>query len=103
MDEVLKMLKDGTLSNVLGSVGKVVGVFNPAVGGGLMLASNITDNIATVDDDFLENKIIGLDGTAQRIDKMVESKIVDFEALAMLSNNLKSISAFSQKTAKLIK
>lgn len=102
MDEILKMLKDGTLSNVLGSVGKVVGVFNPAVGGGLMLASNITDNISDVDDDFLENKVIGLNGTAERLDKMIREKNVDFEALEMLSNNLKSISSFAQKTARLI-
>ena len=55
MDEILKMFKDGTISNVLSSAGKVASMFNPAIGGGLMLASNITDNIANVDDDFLEN------------------------------------------------
>lgn len=102
MKEFLEMLKDGTLSNVLSSFGKVASVFNPAIGGGLMLASNITDNIADVDDYFLENKVIGLQGTALRIDKMVESGQVDFDALKMLSDNLKSMSVFAQKTAKLI-
>lgn len=103
MDDLLKMLKDGTLSNVLSSVGKVASVFNPAVGGGLMLASNITDSMATIDDDFLENKIVGLSGSAEMLEKMVENKNVDYDKMLMIANNLKSISAFSQKTAKLIK
>lgn len=101
MNDLLKMLKDGTLSNVLSSVVKVVSLFNPAIGGGFMLASDITDNIVDLDDDFLENKVIGLQGTALRIDKMVESRQVDFDTLKMLSDNLKSMSVFAQKTAKL--
>lgn len=103
MDDLLKMLKDGTLSNVLSSVGKVASVFNPAVGGGLMLASNITDSMATIDDDFLENKIVGLSGSAEMLEKMVENKLVDYDKMLMIANNLKSMSEFSQKTAKLIK
>lgn len=103
MERFLEMLKDGSISGVLSSVGKVATMFNPAIGGGLMLASNLTDSISDVDDDFLENQVIGLEGTALRLDKMVESRVVDFDALMMLSHNLKSISAFSQKTAKLIK
>jgi hypothetical protein len=103
MDDLLKMLKDGTLSNVLSSVGKVASVFNPAVGGGLMLASNITDSMATIDDDFLENNIVGLSGSAEMLEKMVENKNVDYDKLLMIANNLKSMSEFSQKTAKLIK
>lgn len=102
MKEFLEMLKDGTLSNVLSSVGKVASVFNPAIGGGLMLASNITDNIADIDDDFLQTQVVGLSGTALRLDKMIESKNVDFDTLKMLSENLKSMSVFAQKTAKLM-
>lgn len=102
MEEILKMLKDGTLSSVLSSVGRVASVFNPAIGGGLMLASNITDNVADIDDDFLETQVVGLSGTALRLDKMIESKNVDFDTLKMLSENLKSMSVFAQKTAKLM-
>jgi len=100
---LMEMLKNGTVSNVLSSISKVATVFNPAVGAGLMLASNLTDNMAQVDDNFLENDVIGLEGSALRLDKMIASKSVDFDMLELISHNLKSISAFSQKTAKLMK
>ena len=103
MDKFLEFLKDGTVADVLGNISKVASVFNPAVGGGLMLASNITSKIADVDDDFLEEKVIGLEGVALRLDKMIVNNNVDYAELRMLSDNLKSISVFAQKTAKLIK
>ena len=103
MDKFLEFLKDGTVADVLGNISKLASVFNPAVGGGLMLASNITSKIADVDDDFLEEKVIGLEGVALRLDKMIVNNNVDYAELRMLSDNLKSISVFAQKTAKLIK
>lgn len=103
MDELLKFIKDGTISNVLENVGKIANVFNPALGSGLMLASNITDNTKGVSDEFLENDVIGVSGTASRIRKMVESDHYDKELLLILCDNLDSISEFVQKTSKLIK
>ncbi|MDO8454086.1 MAG: hypothetical protein Q7S59_05900 [Sulfurimonas sp.] len=100
---LLDLLKDGSVSSVLASVGKVAGVFHPAIGAGLMLASNLTDNMAQVDDKFLEDDVVGLEGSALRLDKMIANKSVDFDMLELISHNLKSISAFSQKTAKLMK
>lgn len=103
MDKLLELLKDGSVTDTLKNLGKFASIFNPAIGGGLILASTITEQVNNVDDDFLENKIIGLMGTAERIDKMIETRHVDFEILDMLSQNLKSMSEFSQKTAKLLK
>ncbi|MFA6195648.1 MAG: hypothetical protein WC656_03275 [Sulfurimonas sp.] len=99
---LMELLENGTVSGVLSSVSRVATLFNPAVGAGLMLVSNLTDNMNHVDDDFLENNVIGLNGLAVRLDKMIENKNVDFDMLELVSHNLKSISAFSQKTAKLI-
>ncbi|MDD2358673.1 MAG: hypothetical protein PHX13_12255 [Thiovulaceae bacterium] len=96
------MLKDGTLSDSLNTLGKVAGVFNPVLGSGLVMASNITDQIADVPDDFLQKDVIGLSGCADRLQKMVDSKNVDFNGLELIVKNLNSIAVFTQKSAKLI-
>lgn len=98
----MELLEDGTVSSVLQNIGKVATIFNPAIGGGLMLASNLTSKMETVDDDFLSDSVVGLNGTAMRLDKMIASQNVDFEQLKMLSENLKSISTFIGKTSKML-
>lgn len=103
MTDLIRFLKDGTISEVLENVGKIASVFNPALGSGLMLASNITDNTKGVNDDFLENDVIGLSGTSARIRKMVNDRHYDAELLIALCDNLDSMSEFVQKTSKLIK
>ena len=102
MEKLLEMLKNGTLSNTLEAVGKVASIFNPALGSGLMLASNITDNIKDVPDDFLQNDVIGLNGCADKINKMIDSKQVDFDTLEMISQNISSIAVFLQKSSKMV-
>lgn len=97
-----KFLKDGSVTKVLQNVGAVASIFNPTVGKGLILASNVTDAMDDVDDTVLENDVIGLNGTALRLDKMIEDNNVDFAQLEMLSHNLKSISNYLQKSAKLV-
>jgi hypothetical protein len=99
---MLQASKDGSLSSMLNTLGKFATAFNPVLGGGLMLASNITDQIADVPDDFLENDVIGLSGCADRLQKMVDTKNVDFDGLEMIVKNLNSIAVFTQKSAKLI-
>lgn len=102
MEKLLEMLKNGTLSNTLEVVGKVASIFNPALGGGLMLASNITDKIKDVPDDFLQNDVIGLNSCSEKINKMIDSKQVDFDTLEMISQNISSIAVFLQKSAKMV-
>ena len=103
MKSILKMFEDGSLSNTLENFGKVATIFNPAVGSGLILASKVTDGLSDVKDEFLEDDVIGLKGSATMLDKMIESKSVDYDKLEMISNNLKSISVFVEKSAKLVK
>ena len=103
MFDIQAMLKDGSITKVLQNAGRVVSMINPAIGAGIIMASNVTDAIDNLDDDTLENGIIGLDGTAKIIDDMIYNKNVDFEKLHMLSHNLKSMSVYIQKSAKLVK
>jgi len=103
MKNILGMFKDGSLSDALENIGKVATVFNPAVGSGLILASKITDGLSDVEDEFLEDDVIGLKGSATMLDKMIESKKVEYDKLEMISNNLKSMSVFVEKSAKLVK
>lgn len=100
--DFIKMLHDGTLASSLKSLSGLVSVFNPTLGGGLMMASQITDNFKEVDDSFLENEVVGLTGCATRLQKMVDSKQVDYDQLELIVNNLNSIATYTQKSAKLI-
>lgn len=102
MDKLLELLKNGTLSNTLETVGKVATIFNPALGSGLMLASNITDNIKDVPDNFLQSDVVGLSACADKINKMIDIKQVDFDTLEMISKNIKSISVYLNKSAKMV-
>ena len=102
LETLKKGLEDGSISEGLNMLGKVASAFNPVLGGGIMMASNITDQLKEVPDDFLEKDVIGLNGSAQRLDKMIADKQVDFDVLALVSDNLKSMSAFMQKSSKLI-
>jgi len=97
-----KLLKDGTIGSVLSSIGKVASIFNPAIGSGIMMVSNLTDNMSQVDDKFLENEVVGLVGMAQRIEKMVLNKEVDYAFLELVVHNMRSISDFNSKSAKMI-
>ncbi len=103
MEKILKMLKDGLLTDTLDNIGKVATIFNPTVGSGIILASKITDSMASVKDEFLEDEVIGLNGSALILDKMIKDKNIDFDKLEMISENLKSMSQYIEKSAKLVK
>ena len=103
MKKILELFNDGSVSIFLENLSKIAGAFNPALGNGLMMASNITDNFKTVNDDFLENEVIGIGGSVRMIRTMVETKSVDYELLEVLANNLESIKDYLDKSNKLIK
>ena len=102
LNDFKKMVEDGTLSDSLETLGKLASVINPTIGGGLMLASNITQQLNSVSDDTLQNEVVGLTGCATRLQKMVDSKQVDYDQLELIVNNLNSIATYTQKSAKLI-
>jgi hypothetical protein len=102
MFDIQEVLKDGKLSQIIEGVGKVANVFSPAVGGALMMASNITDAMDDVDDDLLENRIVGLNGSALILENMVENRQFDRDKLLAVAHNLKSISKHISKTQKMI-
>jgi hypothetical protein len=103
MKKIIELFNDGSISTFLESVGKIATAFNPTLGSGLMLASNITDNFKEVNDDFLENEVIGIGGSVRMLRTMIETKSVDYELLEVLANNLDSIKDYLDKSNKLIK
>lgn len=102
LNNIKRIVEDGTLSDTLSMLAKLTSLLNPALGGGLMLASNITDNFNAISDDTLQNDVIGLSGCASRLQKMIDTKNVDFDSLEMIVKNLKSIAEYTHKSAKLI-
>jgi hypothetical protein len=93
--------KNVNWSNVLDSLSGVATVFNPVVGRGLMVASDIVDKLD--DNDVLENNVIGLTRSVEILDKMIMLKEIDYEQLSFISSNLKSLETVVSKTAKLLK
>ena len=91
------------LQKLLQSVGGVISVFNPVVGNVVMTASNLVKPIKDVDDDFLENKVIGLSGSANLLREMVGLNKVDNQKLLMIADNLDDLSIFLNKIQKIVK
>ena len=103
MEEFLKDFNCGRFSDALKNVGNLATIFNPTVGSGIILASKITNSMANVKNEFLEHEVIGLNGSALILDKMIKDKNIDFNKLEMISENLKSMSQYIEKSAKLVK
>lgn len=104
-------LKEYDWSAVLGNVGKIVTVFNPAIGGGLMVASQVVDRFESdeilSDDVILENNVIGLTRCAEILDfnlqKAELKQDFDMEQLKLVSHSLKSLTLVIDKTSKILR
>lgn len=87
-------------SSVLDGLSTVATVFNPQIGVGLRVASQVANNISE-DDDLLENSVIGLIRTAENIDEIVNNiTLIDKERnerLLLLSNNLRDLAEIDRK------
>ncbi len=104
-------LKEYDWSAVLGNIGKIATVFNPAIGGGLMVASQVVDRFESdviLSDDFcLENNVIGLTRCAEILDfnlqKVELKQDLDIEQLKLVSQSLKSLILVIDKTSKILR
>lgn len=94
-------IKEYDWSSILDGLGMVATVFNPVIGRGLIVASQVADKLD--DDDILENNVIGLTRSSEIIDLMIEKNEVDFEQLVLISENLKSLEDLLTKMYKGIK
>lgn len=102
-EKMLKLLNSGLVGDAIENIAKVVTVFNPTLGSGLMMASDIADKLNGIDDDFLEKEVIGIGGSVRTLKNMLDTKSVDFEILGMVVKNLESIQVFLEKSNKLCK
>lgn len=88
-------------SSVLSSVGNVATVFNPVLGRGLVVASEVVEKFES--NDILENNIIGLIRCSEIIDNIVINKNFDIEQLSLVSHSLKSLALVVDKTSKILR
>lgn len=104
-------LKNYDWSAVLSGVGKVATVFNPVVGGGLIVASEVLDKFNTdttlSDNKILENDVLGLTRCAEILESNIraieQSQIADYEELKLVAFNLRSLNAIMIKTSSIMK
>lgn len=95
--------EDINWSYVLDKASDVASVFNPVVGKGLMVASDVLDNVLNQNDDDLEYSVFGLTRSSDLIDEMVKNKNVDFKTLDLISKNLKLLNEVINKTSKIVR
>ncbi len=88
-------------SSVLDGLGTVATVFNPVVGKGLMVASDIADKLES--SDVLENNVIGITRCVELLDDMILKGDIDMEKLSFLSSNLKSTEDVLTKLYKAVR
>lgn len=104
-------LKDYDWSAVLGGIGKVATVFNPVIGGGLIVASQVVDtlnsNAVLSNNEVLENDVIGLTRCSEILADYLQKKELvqeisdDNVKLVLLS--LQSLDALFSKTVAIMK
>jgi len=98
-------------SAVLSGVGKIATVFNPAIGGGLIVASEVvnkfTQDSTLSNDAVLENDVIGLTRCAEILESNLQkfelTSTVDFEQLKLVAYNLRSLQTLMIKTSAIMK
>ena len=95
------------LSQILKGVGEVVGVFNPAIGGGLVLVGNLADEFDGISDEVLENNFVGLGKSAEIIrsiaNKGGELSSDDIVRLNAIAENLDGMNLLLSKIQKIFK
>jgi hypothetical protein len=98
-------------SAVLSGIGKVATVFNPAIGGGLIVASQVVDtlntNVVLGDNEILKNNVIGLTRCSEILADYLNKKEAgmenDDDNLRLILQSLISLDELFDKTVAIMK
>ena len=97
---------DTLAGSVLSSFGKILGVFNPALGSPVALAGSVLENFANIDDNVAKNDIIGISSSCIILDDVIKKlragENIDIKSLEILSENLKALDVSLDKFYKII-
>ena len=104
-------LKSYDWSAVLSGIGKVATVFNPAIGGGLIVASQVVDtlntNVVLGDNEVLKNNVIGLTRCSEILTDYLQKKElgqdVNDDNLKVVLLSLQSLDELFDKTVAIMK
>lgn len=96
---------------ILEGVSKIVTVFNPSIGGGLMVASEVVDKLnqdtTLSNNDFLKSNVLGLtacgDILADYVQKAELNQEVSIENLKLVLTNIRSLDTLFDKTVAIMK
>lgn len=86
----------------LGVAGSVASAVNPAIGGGMVLASKALQKFTEMQDETLTFSFIGLSALANDIREMVDSQNYDKDKLIQIADSLESSSIILQKFTKMV-
>lgn len=98
-------------SAVLSGVGKIATVFNPAIGGGLLVASQVVDSLNAnsfyANNEILKNDVIGLTRCSEiltdYIQKVELKQDVTLDNVKLVLESIKSLDALFDKTVAIMK
>ncbi|MBN1839485.1 MAG: hypothetical protein JW802_05515 [Campylobacterales bacterium] len=104
-------LKKYDWSAVLSGVGKIATVFNPAIGGGLLVASEVVDKMngdtTLADNEVLKNDVIGLTRSseilADYIQKVELNQAPTLENVKLVHESLKALDVLFDKNYAIMK
>ena len=86
----------------LRGVGSVISPFNPAVGGGLVLASDALEVFTDFDDNSLEVHFSGLASLADELEHMTDTGEYDARKTEQMAHSLKTLSVVLSKVVKMV-
>lgn len=108
-----------TLKNTVGKVGDfisdiadtllpVASLFAPHLTTPVVTVSQVAKKIGELDDDVLENNVMGLSATVDLLERELNhnqesNKTIDPKAIELVVDNLNAINDLLQKTTKIIK
>lgn len=103
-------LKKYDWSAVLKGVGGVVTAFNPAIGSGLIVASEVVDKLngdsTLSDNEVLKNNVLGLtacgDILADYLQKLELGQEVSIDNVKLVLNNIRSLDQVLAKTVAIM-
>lgn len=90
------------ITRYLGIAGHVASAVNPAVGGGLVLASKALEKFGEMDDATLENSFVGLSILAKDIRTMIELEHYDKDKLLEIADSMESMALILSKIVKMV-
>lgn len=104
-------LKEYDWSAVLSGIGKVATVFNPAIGGGLIVASQVVEtlnsDVVLSNNEVLKNDVIGLTRCSEILMDYLQKKELKQEVnddnLKVVLTSIQSLDALFDKTVAIMK